>query len=71
MDTLWLAPPHFVWQQFDAMDAEGALFGMTEETSSMNEPGSWYVKGKPSAPRTLPVQCVNVHSSPYHGMLVN
>ena len=46
IDTLWLGPPHFVWQQFDAMDTGGALFGMTEETTVMNEKGSWYAQGK-------------------------
>lgn len=46
IDTLWLAPPQFVWQHFEAMDAGGALFGMTEETTFMNEEGSWYAGGK-------------------------
>ena len=36
-----------MWQQFDAMDAGGALFGMTEESSNMNEKGNHYIKGKP------------------------
>ncbi len=46
LDTLWLGPPHFVWQQFDAMDARGALFAMTEEATIMNENGSWYRMGE-------------------------
>ena len=45
IDTLWLGPPHAVWQQFDAMEAGSALFGMTEETTVMNEQGSWYAGG--------------------------
>ena len=51
-DTLWLDDPRGWWDHFKAMDAQGALFGMSEESRS----GGWYSTAGPEGAR-LQLRC--------------